>query len=181
VTFVRLASSSWLFAVLAVASIVSAASCGYDDRSYQGVGFACDALHACPDGSTCVNARCVSGNLGDDPAPPSELGVNCGGVSCSPSTVCCNDFTIPLLTCLPAGACTLASGRNPVTCDGPEDCGANGACCTDGIGGATCATSRSCDADDKICHTNIDCPVSEPFCCPSDSPARPFKVCDSSC
>lgn len=179
--FVRLTASAWLFAVLAVASTVSAASlaaCGYDDQSYDGVGFACDLSHACPAGRVCVSGRCVIEGTGDPP-PPAQLGVDCGGVSCQGNTICCNDFTIPALACLPSGSCTFGAGREPVTCDGPEDCG-TGACCTEGFGGSVCLAT-GCEADDRICHSNADCPPAEPFCCPSNAPTRPFKVCDSQC
>lgn len=181
-TFVRLASSAWLFVVLAVASVVAAASCGYDDQSYEGVGFACDLRHACPEGFVCINGRCARDFGGEEPPPPAELGVNCGGIVCPSPTVCCNDFGggIGVLVCLPAGSCGPPS-RDLVTCDGDEDCGVGASCCTDGIGGTSCEPGNSCDADDQLCRTSFDCPVTAPFCCPSDFPTRPFWVCDSGC
>lgn len=178
-TFVRFFLSMWL---LLLAAMSSSAGCGYDDRSFEGVAFSCDLLHACPADHSCVVGKCIRfpGPPGDDTGT-GEPGVDCGGMMCPPSTICCNDFTVPSLACLPASSCTFGAGRDPVTCDGPEDCtGAGSSCCSEGIGGAEC-TVGGCEADDQICNSNADCPPSAPLCCPSDAPTRPFKVCDTSC
>jgi hypothetical protein len=186
VTFVRLALSAWSFVALVALTVGSSslAGCGYEDPSYGGVSFACDAFHACPAGYLCISGRCLpSGGSGsDETPPPAKIGVDCGGATCSGANLCCNYFGggDGVLACEPSNVCTLGNGRGVVACDGPEDCPNGSVCCTDGIAAAKCEPGNSCDVDDQLCNSSFDCPLAAPFCRRSDLPARPFKVCDPS-
>jgi hypothetical protein len=156
---VRFALVVWSLALLAAAS-----SCGYDDRSYDGVSFACDATHPCPDGVACVAGRCAGGSTYQG-----QQGVACGGALCGAGSACCDEIISPLY-CTGFGTCEAKELR----CDGQEDCPGGTSCCLEGalsICRASCTTVELCSRD-------ADCGADEPFCCafPYD-PSFALRAC----
>ncbi len=137
-------------------------ACGYDDRSYDGISFACDASHPCPPGVACVNGRCTGTNVG-------QQGVQCGGARCALGSSCCDEVINPLY-CTSFGTCQAQELR----CDGQEDCTGGTSCCLEG----TLSLCRgSCDTL-ELCSSNADCSGAEPFCCPLPfNPAFDLRSC----
>jgi hypothetical protein len=155
--------------VLAWLTIGSA--CGYDDRSFDGIQFACDGLHPCPDGVACLNGQCVGSGSGSG-SSSGMLGVACGMKQCPVGMACCDDaFTT--LRCAALGAC--GAGSQELQCDGREDCSGGRSCCL--AGGGTACQSGGCTGSPTICSTPADCPSAEPFCCDFPFFDVPLKYC----
>lgn len=156
--------------VLACLTLVSA--CGYDDRSYDGIVFACDGAHPCPDGVACVNGQCAGSGSGSG-SNSAKLGVACGAQQCPLGMGCCNDLLGPLY-CVPLGGCDTGA-QQEVQCDGKEDCTGGRNCCLDGAG--TRCEIGTCGAAPLICSSTADCPGDAPFCCTLPVLDVPLKHC----
>ena len=118
------------------------------------------------------------------PAAPdlgSTTGVPCGGVECAP----CADQFCDTADYGRTGTCRAheAATNQMFGCDGPEDCGAQGAlgacCLLVGIG-AACA-SAGCGGSGALfmCHRDGDCASGE-HCCALAS-GTTYSACKSSC
>lgn len=167
------ACSAWLVVLAcgigALLSMSALGACGYDDRDYAGVVFACDAQHPCPNGGPCVSGKCqpVDGGSGSGSA---QQGVSCGSSVCAVGVACCGDFVGPL-RCSPTG-CTQEDFT--LLCDGKEDCSGGRSCCLDGI--STACTAGACNTV-TVCGSDNDCPGNERFCCPFGAFPYPLKRC----
>jgi hypothetical protein len=158
-----------LLACLFLATSWSA--CGYDDRDFDGVSFACDLFHPCPDGAPCLAGRCpISGGGGGSNL--GRQGIQCGGAFCSLGASCCDDLSSSF--CGAPGVCAAIELR----CDGQEDCSGGTSCCFEG-GLASC--QASCPTR-ELCSSNADCagnPDGATFCCSFPTldllACRPFR------
>jgi hypothetical protein len=108
----------------------------------------------------------AAGSGGDPDAAGGGGGgeIACGDTTCTGGQICCVTTGGPggfTSECTAADACK----GNPVTCDGPEDCG-DGVCCGsfgDGGGGAACESADTCMT--VICHDDGDCLGEGETCC----------------
>ena len=126
-------------------------------------GFGPDAF-----GVSCRNGDCYTFVL---QAGPPWSGIACGDGKrpCMPGDeVCCVTAPSGDRQCLkastPCGAANFAA-----TCDGPEDCGPDGACCDpSGVDtGNFCSTGSGCLALElTVCHADADCGAGN-ACCPT--------------
>jgi hypothetical protein len=144
-------------------------SCGYDDRSFEGIVFACDRDHPCPEGTPCVDGSCMP--MSGSGSGSARLGVACGAQQCAFGMSCCSDFIDPLY-CVPLGGCKTGVGQE-LQCDGKEDCTGDRNCCYRS-GGTLCELG---DCNSIICSTTADCPGQEPFCCDFPFAEVPLKHC----
>lgn len=156
----RIAFLAWLFLA------TSWSACGYDDSNLDGIAFACDATHPCPDNGPCVAGRCsVNQNLG-------RQGVQCGSAVCALGSSCCDEVISPLY-CTSFGGCPAKEIR----CDGPEDCTGGNSCCLEG---SLSICRASCDTL-EICARDADCAGAGPgasTCCPFPfGPALNLRAC----
>ena len=154
VIFARLA---WLACLACLGCMMFVSACGYDDRSYDGIVFACTAAQPCADGVACVNGLCAGSGSGSNAA---KLGVACGTQQCAPGMSCC-DEPLNAFRCAAPGTC--GAGSQEVQCDGKEDCAGGRSCCFTAPG--TACEIGDCGASPRICSTPADCPGDEPFCC----------------
>lgn len=152
-----------------LALALAASACGYDERSYDGVSFACDLFHPCPDGAPCLAGRCpISGGGGGSNV--GRQGVQCGGSFCSLGSSCCDDVISPLY-CAGFDGCVGKELR----CDGQEDCGNGTSCCLEG---SLSICRPSCDSL-EICASDADCDgPGDSFCCPFPfGPSLNLRIC----
>jgi hypothetical protein len=104
-------------------------------------------------------------------------GIACGSLTCQAGTsVCCVRPATAAYSCEAIdGGCPLSAGS--YACDGPEDCDTGLSCCGySGRMGTLCA-GGSCFSNPIICHTNADCPMSQPNCCALDNG---YRMCGAS-
>lgn len=174
-TLVRFSISAWLASLVSlvsaaccVAALGSLGGCGYDDRDYGGVVFACDAQHPCPDNGPCVDGKCQPGN--GSGGGSAQQGVSCGSQLCPLGMSCCADFN-GLARCAAAGC----GGTQDIElqCDGREDCSGGRACCLSGI---DTACGGSCPGT-TVCSTAADCTGNDRFCCDLGAFPFPLKLC----
>lgn len=133
---------------IALALLVTLAACQPD---YSDTAFLCDATHGCPDGQTCLSGRCRRGNV----IPV----IACGpGVTCTNGEQCCVDGTNPP-RCIAGGDACPGYGA---VCDGSADCQTGDTCC---YGGDLTYCRAECISS-VVCTEDLDCPSSEPRCCP---------------
>ncbi len=170
-TLVRFSISAWLVSLACcVAALISLGGCGYDDRDYSGVVFACDAQHPCPDDGPCVDGKCQPGSGSGSGSGSAQQGVSCGSQLCPLGMSCCADFG-GLTRCAAAG-CGGAQDIE-LQCDGREDCSGGRACCLSGI---DTACGGSCPGT-MVCSTAADCTGNERFCCDLGAFPFPLKLC----
>jgi hypothetical protein len=167
VTLVRFAVSAWLVVLVGLAMCMGVASCGYDDRSFDGIVFACDSAHPCPNGGACVDGKCPTMSTG-------MQGVACLSQQCSPGMGCCQEVINPPY-CVPLGGCD-SGAQQELQCDGKEDCTGGRNCCFDG-GGTRCEAGNCGGPSFLICSGTADCPVGQPFCCTFPGLEVPLKHC----
>jgi hypothetical protein len=151
------------FFVLAWWLMTAWAACSYNEPSYQGVVFSCDAEHACPTGSSCVDGKCSGGSA--------QVGVLCGSAVCPGGKSCCEDF-VNAPRCIGAGEVCTGS---QLECDGAEDC-AGERCCFGNSGDADC---KATCAEITVCHTNVECGGAAPNCCALPAPFNTLKGCQA--
>jgi hypothetical protein len=111
-----------------------------------------------------------SGGPGGADGSPAGPGIDCGGVSCGPTEICCieTDATgMARQLCTPSGACM----GTPVMCDGPEDCAGTNVCCF--TSAVSCVSEFVCGL--VVCHDDTDC--TSGMCCPSPIGAGPGVCC----
>jgi hypothetical protein len=128
--------------------------------SLDGTAFKCDADHACPSDQSCIFGRCRL---------VAPVAIGCGSSSCTPDEECCVDDTNP-------PRCIAATDSCPGTsalCDSIDDCGSGEHCCD--------ADTTACGVDCSVtaCKTDVDCPSTEPNCCPQSD--LPWGTCMLSC
>jgi hypothetical protein len=163
---------------LGLVALLCWAACGYDDRSFDQVAFACDATHPCPEGRACVAGRCATSDTGSGDggngsgSNGGRVGVQCGGALCPLGMGCCNDLVNPL-RCVPRGGCD-SGAQQELECDGGEDC--TGRPCCLNSGGTRCGPAAVCE-ELEICSSNLDCPAAQSFCCAFPILGVPLKRC----
>ncbi len=176
---VRFSICAW--PLLLACWLMSVVACGYEDRDFDQVAFACDPSHPCPDGRACIVGRCAIGNGGGSGSGSADagngsntgkLGVQCGTAFCPSGMGCCNDLINPL-RCVQRGGCDTGA-QQEVECDGAEDCGLF-PCCLNG-GGTKCGTSATCD-ELVVCTNDSNCPPSMASCCAFPVLGFPLRTC----
>ncbi len=169
-SFASVSSLASIVVVVLAIGLSALAGCGYDDRDYAGVVFACDADHLCPNGGPCVDGKCQPVDGGGGGSGSAQQGVACGAAQCPLGVACCGDFIGPL-ACAPGGC---AQEDLQILCDGKEDCSGGRSCCLDGI--STSCTTGTC-ATVTVCGSDNDCAGNERFCCPFGAFPYPLKRC----
>ncbi len=108
----------------------------------------------CPASSNSRSDLCVAGTPGI---------VQCGGSACRVELcLTCADGGAGSPVCYPDGGAPQGCSGS-VQCDGPEDCPAGTACWEEEFG-VSCATQGFDQFSHQLCHSDCDCPASQPHC-----------------
>jgi hypothetical protein len=134
------------------------AACGYEERNFDEIAFACNAQRPCPDGRACIGGRCALGDGSGSNA--GQLGIRCGGTTCALGMACCD--SVISRYCAPVGSCAL--GDEQLLCDGKEDCTGGRSCCLDGENNTACVSGNCGGPPNLVCSDAGDCPGGSNCC-----------------